>query len=126
MFVTVTVTPGRPAPEPSVTWPATEPVVMLVDCAKAPKAANTHSSATNRLRVVLILSSWTNSERRIVSETLQKSFVRWKLLQSLEQHLHGRHRIGSGQGAAKGVDLRQVRRRNELLLLARAGLGNIH
>src|SRR5213082_2325116 len=125
-LVTVTVTPGRPAPPASVTCPPTPPVVRLPDCAYMPKAAATHSSATNRLRVILILSSWTISERRILSETLQKSFVARKLLQALEQHLHGGHRVGSGKGTPQRVDLRQVRRRDQLLLFSRAGLGDVH
>src|ERR1044071_8798198 len=65
------------------------------------------------------------SERRIVSETLQKSFVCRKLLQALQQHLHCGHRVRTGECAPQRVNLRQIVRRNELLLLARARLSDV-
>src|SRR3954452_11801799 len=59
------------------------------------------------------------------SKALQERLIARKLLKSLQQHLHRVQRIRSGQRPPQRVHLRQDRLREQLLLLARAGLGDV-
>src|SRR6185503_6464477 len=59
-------------------------------------------------------------------ERLQESLVRRELLQPLEQHFHGGHRIGAGKRAPQRVYFRKYLLRQEFLLLARPGLSDVH